>query len=230
MSLGPAAEAALILLRRIKSRLQIVYYLDDFDVSEYERARQALQNELGIRFVGLSRDELAKGRSTIFGEDLRKAIESIFLHTHTHSECEQVDGFEVPIVDVELRGRCIDLLSGENSFDRAVSQATLVLESRLRDLGGEPSTTVGVALVNKLINADPNKSLVVFSGHNSEQQGFADLVRGVFGVYRNPGAHRIIEYELIEAVRACILVDSILKMLAECSVRGLNPHPSSGPR
>lgn len=55
--------------------------------------------------------------------------------------------------DEDLRKRCADILLGRDSFDRAVSQATMLLEDRIRRKAMDTSNLTGTQLVNTYVKA-----------------------------------------------------------------------------
>lgn len=68
------------------------------------------------------------------------------------------------IADSELRDRCSDLLTAKTHFDRAINQATQVLEDRIRRRVGQAGTGLtGTDLVNRTIRSDFAKTILVLS-------------------------------------------------------------------
>jgi len=117
------------------------------------------------------------------------------------------------IQDLELRDRCIDILSAKQHFDRVVNQATLVLEERLRKKSGLVKA-YGVDLVNKAINSKPENSVLIISQDVGEQEGFANICRGVVMLYRNPTHHKIVQhYSREKALNICLFIDTLLKTI-----------------
>lgn len=81
-----------------------------------------------------------------------------------------------------------ELLEG-NSF-HAVLEATKGIADRLRALGG--ATTDGAVLVDEVLGGDPPRLRInayLSESHKSEQRGLTNLVKGLFGTFRNPTAH-----------------------------------------
>jgi Protein of unknown function (Hypoth_ymh) len=100
------------------------------------------------------------------------------------SEIIEIGSIYNSIQDEQLKALCADLLSAPGNFDRVINQATLVLEDRIRTKSGSRNGAIGVALVNEVIKADPNKSVLKISDDKNEQEGYASILRGVVGAYR----------------------------------------------
>jgi hypothetical protein len=102
----------------------------------------------------------------------------------------------IEIRDPQLRSRCLDLLAqfqedGQlDRLDTVVTEATRILEDRLRSLSGAPTDAVGVDLA-RLAFAHPNALLIV-SEIASEQEAAHLLYRGLFGFVRNSSHHRLL--------------------------------------
>jgi uncharacterized protein (TIGR02391 family) len=78
------------------------------------------------------------------------------------------------------------------SLFHAVFEATKGLAARLRTLSG--SILDGAELVDYCFTAKPGPPVVRINNYvtltdRSEHSGFANLLRGVFGTFRNPPAH-----------------------------------------
>lgn len=79
----------------------------------------------------------------------------------------------------------------ESTF-HAVSEATKGLAERLRQISG--LTTDGAELVDACFSTKSGSPILRINGYRthsevSEQKGFANLLKGVFGTFRNPTAH-----------------------------------------
>lgn len=101
----------------------------------------------------------------------------------------------IELLDAELRSRCVDLFSifsddGEHRrLDTVVTEATRVLEDRLRRVSQAPATTVGVDLASyALAGREPR---VRVSSVPAEQESAYLLFRGVFGYIRNHVHHHL---------------------------------------
>lgn len=112
-----------------------------------------------------------------------------------------------------LKDRCADLLRANGHFDRAVNQATLVLEDRLRQKSPLAQGLTGVQLVNALIKAEREKSPLILSSDDGEQRGFADIARGIMAAHRNPTHHSIYAISQLDAARICAYIDVLLEII-----------------
>ena len=84
---------------------------------------------------------------------------------------------------------CRAELIADNYF-HAVLEATKSIADKIRDLTGLDDD--GAILVDRALGGDPPMLAVnAFNSESerSEQRGFANLVKGVFGMFRNPTAH-----------------------------------------
>jgi hypothetical protein len=118
------------------------------------------------------------------------------------------------IADTELHSRCADILMGSRNFDRAINQATLVLEQRLRTKADPPSRMVGENLVGYAFNEDLARTVLrVASNNPDEQRGLTQMLRGVVPAFRNSTHHHIINFSREEATRICGFVDVLLRVV-----------------
>lgn len=124
------------------------------------------------------------------------------------------------IHDHELRERCGDLIVGAGPFDRVINQATLVLEDRIRNRAGLDRTLVGPNLVNAAIKAEPTESLIVFSDIRSEQEGYANIIRGLMQALRNETHHTLVDtFSREDALSICGFIDRILRLIEQSVIR-----------
>jgi DNA-binding MarR family transcriptional regulator len=86
--------------------------------------------------------------------------------------------------DRTLRKRCFELIL-ERRFDTAIREASLLLESRLRDSIG--STSWGVSLVNEAFGS--KGKLAHLFCDDGQRQGMRDLMAGTMAIIRNDYAH-----------------------------------------
>lgn len=103
----------------------------------------------------------------------------------------------IGIIDQQLRERCLDLFGKFDEeeqhyrFDTVISEASRVLEARIRSLSGADSTLKGVKLMNFAFG-DTNPKLIV-SEDSSEQKAAHLMYLGFTGFIRNPFHHELIE-------------------------------------
>jgi uncharacterized protein (TIGR02391 family) len=125
--------------------------------------------------------------------------------------------------DKQLRDRCIDLLIAEDNFDRAVSEATRVLEDRIRNKSGLSGSLSGGQLVNAAIKQERDKSVLVLSQDDGEQRGFADIMRGFMAAHRNRAHHFIYNMSRIDAASICAYIDVLLEIIDKSEVNKVQP-------
>lgn len=124
------------------------------------------------------------------------------------------------IHDRELQDRCGDLILGSGPFDRVINQATLVLEDRLRNRAGLDRTHFGPGLVSAAVKSDPAESLIVFSTVKSEQEGYANILRGLMQALRNETHHTVADnFSREDALSICGFIDRILRLIDQSVVK-----------
>jgi len=133
---------------------------------------------------------------------------------HLNGEVAEVGSLYGALDDEGLRGRCTDILSARNHFDRVVNQATLVLEDRIRQKVRDSSGKTGTQLVNEFIKARVEDSKIVMSSDPEEQEGFSNVFRGMMLAFRNTTHHAAIDtWTREDALKVCAFVDYLLKRL-----------------
>jgi len=121
---------------------------------------------------------------------------------------------EYTIQDQELKDRCQDLLFASSKFDRPINQATLVLEDRIRKKIQPTQRLVGVDLVNYAFKGDLTRTILKVSDDPYEQDGFANILRGMMLAFRNPTHHYIINtFTRQDALKVCGFIDVLLKVV-----------------
>ena len=133
-----------------------------------------------------------------------------------------VDSIE--ILDAELRARCLDLFSqfqegGQpERLDTVVTEATRILEHRIRSMCGAPAECVGVELATYAFGGSDPKLKV--SEVKAEQEAAHLLARGTFGFIRNPVHHKLVPNLSAErAIQMVAMVDYLI-FVAEVASRG----------
>jgi Protein of unknown function (Hypoth_ymh) len=133
---------------------------------------------------------------------------------------DPVNILHISILDNQLKSRCEDLMSAEDHFDRVINQATQVLEERVREKVPSLKYMTGMPLVAKAINPEPLKSMIVFSNNPSEQEGYANLFKGLMGTFRNQSHHKFLETVTREqALQICAFIDNMLAALEGAEVK-----------
>jgi uncharacterized protein (TIGR02391 family) len=117
--------------------------------------------------------------------------------------------------DLELRGRCRDLLLAKKHYDRVVREATTVLDDRLK-------TTTGIAhmnpaaLVGKVLSPDPTGAVIVVSADKDEQQGVFNMCSGVMLAFRNKAHHSLSNsFTQTDALKVCAFIDALLAVIGK---------------
>lgn len=132
----------------------------------------------------------------------------------------------IELLDPRLRERCLDLFytfdqSGQpHRFDTVVSEATRILEDRIRRLSGADSSLDGVKLVRFAFSGDDPP--LVLSQEKSEQESAHPLLRGFFGLIRNPFHHNLIEEVPRERVLQILAMIDYLIFLSQSAKRKPN--------
>lgn len=144
---------------------------------------------------------------------LNQLISYLEYTQHVSTEVIQIGSIFNSIQDEQLKSRCSDLLSAPGNFDRVINQATQVLEDRIRTKAGDAAGTyTGAPLVNHVIKPDPTQSVLRLSTDRNEQEGYANILRGMVGAYRNPTHHHVLDHITREdALKVCAFVDALLK-------------------
>jgi hypothetical protein len=103
---------------------------------------------------------------------------------------------DITHLDNEIKTRCLPILGTDSAdpklWDSAVRTAGVILEERLRSVGGISNPNrVGQNLVNDVFGS--NGTLASKFKVDSERQGYRDLYSGIVGAIRNPFGHRLID-------------------------------------
>jgi uncharacterized protein (TIGR02391 family) len=194
---GISSEAALVMLAKEKG-IGTSTFLRKIDQTKQGEVRSALLNSAAsLRTNGqtLSALKADAQKPLTDKQSIRIAIEFL-------------------LNDDELKERCRDLLLANRNFDRAVNQATLVLEDRIRDKAG-PTKLVGEGLVNFAFKEDLSKTvLCIKSGDADDQRGFTQILRGIVPFFRNKTHHHIINtFSREDALRVCGFIDVLLRVV-----------------
>jgi uncharacterized protein (TIGR02391 family) len=126
-------------------------------------------------------------------------------------------------------GRCKDLLTAASNHDRAINQATLILEDRIRKKANLPKRLTGESLVGSSFNEDPSKTLLLVEGGDADdQRGFTQILRGIVPAFRNKTHHHIVEsFSQEDAIRIVGFIDVLLRVV-DGSVNTKSPPKGSG--
>jgi uncharacterized protein (TIGR02391 family) len=126
---------------------------------------------------------------------------------------------EYLLQDDELRDRCMDLLKARKHYDRAIREATTVLDDRLKKLTGIKGM-LPQDLIGKALNPDPAKAMLVMSDDRAEQEGLFSICKGLGLSFRNPTHHNLTnKFSQQAAMKFCGFIDAILALLAQARIR-----------
>lgn len=195
--LGVSSEAALVLLAK-ELGIGTAHCQRHLDSTKQGEIRDALLSALptspGTRTTG-ARSKVS-GRTVSGPREVRKAAVAYLLS------------------DSDLRERCQDLLLASANFDRAVNQATLILEDRIRNRSQPPTHMVGENLVNYAFNPDSARTILQMSKNQDEHRGLTFIVKGIVPAFRNPTHHHITKsFTREEALRVCAFIDVVLRVV-----------------
>ena len=116
------------------------------------------------------------------------------------------------ITDGDLKRRCADILKARGPYDRAVREASTVLEVRLKSLSGIKGKVNSAELIARALH--PPRALLRVSPDDAEQEGFFSVCKGFMLAFRNPSHHQLTDGLTREdALRLCGLVDLLLRIL-----------------
>lgn len=117
------------------------------------------------------------------------------------------------IEDKELHDRCGDILLGETAFDRAINQATQILEDRIKKKAHlEKTNLIGIPLVSKAIHSKLDQTILKFSDEVDIQEGYSFVFKGIISIYRNPTHHSLnFKCNREYALKFCSYIDELLK-------------------
>jgi uncharacterized protein (TIGR02391 family) len=119
--------------------------------------------------------------------------------------------------DKDLRARCLDLLGASSRYDRAINQATLVLEDRIRSKAKPPTSMTGEPLVNFAFKDEISKTILqVASGKADDQRGFTQILRGIVPAFRNHTHHHVSDsFSQEEALLVVGFIDVLLRVVEQ---------------
>ena len=136
----------------------------------------------------------------------------------------------IELLDSELRARCLDLFETFRSdgnterLDTVISEASRVLENRIRSVAGLPAECVGLDLAGRAFGG--SSPILRVSNVAPEQEAAHLLFRGVFGFIRNHVQHQLVGGLLPERVLQILGLIDYLLFLVEGAVRA-TPVPNT---
>lgn len=151
---------------------------------------------------------------------LEQVIEYISNVHNVGNPIVEVGGLFNSIKDSELKERCSDLLTAKDHFDRAINQATQILEDRIRKKAGVSAKLSGVQLVNEVLKAEETKTVLRVSNDKDEHEGVCHMCRGIMQAFRNPTHHLITDkFSREDALKVCAFIDNLLSIIDNAEVR-----------
>jgi hypothetical protein len=125
---------------------------------------------------------------------------------------------DISNLDQEIKARCLPILGAGSAdpklWDSAVRTAGVLLEDRLRQVGGiSDASRVGRDLVNDVFGQ--SGTLAPKFSTESERQGYRDLYAGVVGAFRNPYAHRLVDPTPEDGGAFMMFMNLLLKLLED---------------
>jgi len=173
----------------------------------------------------LPKEAYYQGKKFCVIDILRSKVEQMIGYMNTkyfvNEAIIEIGALYNAINDSDLKRRCADLLTAKGFFDRAVNQATQILEDRIRARAGlQGENLVGKELVNKAINTEPAKSILLISDDQQEHEGIGHICRGIVGAFRNPTHHHLLDhYTREDALRLCGFIDQLLSLIDKAKVQ-----------
>jgi len=158
--------------------------------------------------------------SEVFRSKLLQATSLLEEHYFVSKEVVEIGTLYNAIREEELRSRTADLLSAPANFDRPINQATLVLEDRIRKKSGDKSGWTGVQLINAVIRPKVAESKLMLSTDDQEQDGYANMMRGMMLAFRNPTHHSLVDsFTREDALKVVAFIDKLLRVIDTAKVR-----------
>jgi hypothetical protein len=131
----------------------------------------------------------------------------------------------IELLDAELRARCLDLFAAFRSdgntdrLDTVLSEASRILENRIRSAAHLPVDCVGLELTGRAFAGTAPR--LRLSNVPAEQEAAHLLYRGVFGFVRNHVQHQLVGGLLPERVLQILGLIDYLLFLVEDAVRSM---------
>jgi uncharacterized protein (TIGR02391 family) len=168
--------------------------------------------------VGIQ-EEVRNSLPVVFAQPKPSSVRSPTKTGRVNRNSQIGAAIEYLLQDEELRGRCKDLLKASKHYDRAIREATTVLDDRLKKLTGIKGM-LPQDLIGKVLNPDPQKAIIVVSSDRPEQEGFFSICKGLGLSFRNPTHHNLSnKFTQQDAMKFCGFVDAILALLSQATVR-----------
>jgi hypothetical protein len=175
-----------------------------------------ISHETKVSYSGVQDGEKNR-RCTLLGKAY-EAVDSDFSAPDISFIQQLTPLADVTNLDTELKQRCLPILGAGGAdpklWDSTVRTAGVILEERLRDIGGITDLSiVGSDLVNDVFGGRGTLSAKI--PNDSERQGYRDMYAGIVGIFRNPYAHRLIDPAPEDGGAFVVFVNLLLKTLED---------------
>lgn len=154
-------------------------------------------------------EELKEFRDTVAKFDFGNGVavkKPIIVNSNSENR-EEKSPYDLPLskydIDLELIKDC----KIQQPYRKAVSEALLTLETRIRSTLTLPDTYTGAALIT-----EANKRGIFKRTVAAEEQGLYFLFMGAFNWLRNPPGHKKVEYTKEEAIKVVLFTDYLIKL------------------
>ncbi len=120
---------------------------------------------------------------------------------------EEKSPYDLPLTKYNIDPELIADCKIQKPYRKAVSEALLTLETRIRSTLSLPETCIGVDLISEAAKKGVFRLNVA-----SEGAGLVMFYRGAMMWLRNPPGHKKIEYTKEEAVKIVLFTDYLIKL------------------
>lgn len=127
--------------------------------------------------------------------------------TEENGTKEEKSPYDLPLTKYKIDSELIRDCKINQPYRKAVSEALLTLETRIRSTLSLPDTYTGAALVT-----EANKRGIFKRAVAAEEQGLYFLFMGAFNWLRNPPGHKKVEYTKEEAIKVVLFTDYLIKL------------------
>lgn len=128
--------------------------------------------------------------------------------------------YDLPLTKYELDPELANDCRMHPPYRKAVSEAFVTLETRMKKTLNLPDSCIGVEVVE-----EARKKGVFKSSVPAEEQGLNMLYKGVIMSIRNPAAHRKVEYTRDDAMKIILFTDYLIRLfedLVKVNCGGIN--------
>ena len=115
--------------------------------------------------------------------------------------------YDIPLVKYNIDSELIRDCKIQKPYRKAIGEALLTLETRIRSQMKLPDSFTGSDLI-----AETRKKGIFKRTVSAEEQGLFFMFMGAFMWLRNPPSHRKIEYSKEEAVKIILFTDYLLRL------------------